>query len=273
MTLKLLAPLTDKDAARLNKAYPLFRNFAIGDKLKGNFVGPFDVKDRDAFNRLTPLFRKFLLGDIVGFSECPSGDFLDREIARINRMSPLFVEFEVGQRIAEACNLDIDYTNSGADRAMSMPSDVFDTPSNLKPITDSSPDTSIRIGDFQWWSTGVIAAGGFCSFIDAAEASVAPGSTYGAAVWNIAIEGGGNWAAVAGPSKDGLQSFLLPRLGNGDSLGGFVPYYFNSAAWAKAFVGNSASVVMAQNGSVYKTSISVVNLVVDVFGNVGAAGI
>lgn len=163
--------------------------------------------------------------------------------------------------------VDADYTASGTDESLTSPEDTFNSIANFIPIVDESLASSgISVGSEAWSVSS--SAGATTIFNGDGNA----GPTYGVVRFDISISGGINWGAVANSSTNGLKTFTFPQLANGDSLGGSVQYYFDSAAWTTAFLPNTDDVVISQSGNVYKGSIATGNLVVDINGVVGPAG-
>lgn len=173
-------------------------------------------------------------------------------------IGPGLYKFGNGEAPVETCGSDlplgIDYTISGTDQNLNSPDDSIDTPVNLLPIKASSFHTNLNIGTFNWQSTGAI---GSIVKWDA----TGNGSQYG----GISFTNSTGWLEFASSSFDGPQTFLLP------GAGGSFNYYYDNVAWSTAFDDNS-NVIIAQNGNVYKGSITADNLVVSYTGVIGKAG-
>jgi hypothetical protein len=163
-------------------------------------------------------------------------------------------------RLIPVTTTGIDYTSSGTDVSLTSPTGAYNTPSNYIPMENGS-GIDCLIGDHRWGTGG--SAGFFGAY-----GSLVTGTVYGTV--KFSVPDANNWTNFG--STDGPKRFTLPRLANGDSLGGFFDYYYHQASWTYAFNGNQTDVIIAQNGSVFKTSISDSNLVVRWDGQTGPAG-
>jgi hypothetical protein len=163
-------------------------------------------------------------------------------------------------RIIETGSVNfIDYA-TGTDVNLTSPDGNYNTPSNLCFMVDDIGDCGISVGNNQWGSSS-LGATSFSSF--------ASSGTYGQV--KFYPFSGTTWTSFQGSGSDGEVIFNLPQLANGDSLGGYFKFYFSSANVTAAFTGNGEDCIIAQNGSMYKTSISPSNLVTRWDGVAGPA--
>ncbi|NIU83404.1 MAG: hypothetical protein GWN64_07975 [Candidatus Thorarchaeota archaeon] len=174
-------------------------------------------------------------------------------------------------RIVVFVQYGVNYVN-GNDVYLDFPSGTYRTPSNLVPIDiNGTGAMSLRIGSNYWELASGIGAGTSKVWFDDTGSS-----TYGP----IVLSGGGDtWVNLAtnvqmgvDSVNGGLVTWNLPRYADGDVLGGLFDFYFLASAWSYAFIGSTPDIYIAQNGSVYKTSVSNSNLVVRWDGQTGPAG-
>jgi hypothetical protein len=136
---------------------------------------------------------------------------------------------------------------------------------NFVPARNDSTETFINAGGEKWDGPGLVG-----------QNKTYTGLTFSGAGGSVRFEGagsgGGIWASFAGASLDGMQRMWFPGSANNDRLGGYVDYIFDSANWTTAVNGVANNVVVAQNGSVYDTSISAANLITRWDGVAGPAG-
>lgn len=163
--------------------------------------------------------------------------------------------------------LGINYTTSGTDKNLTSPSDNSNTiNTNFIPCTDINTTIFLFIGDLSWQTSGFV--GNTTDWVG--QNSSTPTEIYGPI--SFRPEASFNMTNFAVTGTNGLKTMELPRPANNDILGGSFNYFYHSVAWTTAFNGNNADIVIAQSGSVYKTSISPSNLVVTFTGVVGPAG-
>ena len=156
----------------------------------------------------------------------------------------------------------VDYTSSGTDVLLDSPDDTDFTTSQLWPCTNTFNSVVLNIGDYQWsQNIGII---NNPSGLNPSSS----GTAYGQINFST---GGSNWGNFSTSITDGLNSNSLPK-GGTNNLGGSFEYYYDNTAWVFAFNGNTSNIVIAQNGSVYKGSISNANLVIRWDGMTGPAG-
>jgi len=159
----------------------------------------------------------------------------------------------------------INYT-SLYDANLTGPNNTFDTQSNLIPMTANN-NIFLNVQGSGWISPIVSGT---------PTTGVYTGNVSGYSGVSFQDAGGGNWFNFAdGNIYNGLQRIYLPKNATGDILGGYIDFYYNETAWRYAFYNQAASsnyAVIAQNGSVYKGSISNSNLVVRWDGQIGPAG-
>lgn len=166
------------------------------------------------------------------------------------------------------------YTSTGSDADLDQPNDDYNTASNFVPMTAFYMSTyhtfnvSLAGSGFEYMWT-VLSSGSVAGTSIAFTGSTA-GDSYGYVYFSSS--GSSNWNVFASSTDNGLKTMTFPKNANGDTVGGFIKYYYHSDAWYYAFNGNNAIVIIAQNGSVYKSSLSPSNLVVRWDGQVGPAG-
>ena len=175
---------------------------------------------------------------------------------------------EAAQQIAYT-----DPDEDGIERHLVAPSDLYATAPNFLPVkTAASPGISLSIGD-NTWLPDTLNVGELNTWIGQGAGQGAEGS-HGEIKFSP-VGGDGKWSGsdFAGAGElEGLHTFSLPRTGNFTNTGGQFIYYYHRAGWTNAFEANTSEIIIAQDGSVYRDSISVANLVVDGEGTLGLAG-
>ena len=157
------------------------------------------------------------------------------------------------------------YTPSGTDANLDSPVDSYNQDDCFQPLTATG-----GTGPF-----GILAMGGKAWNL---QTTAGPGKSlgneslggaYGSVYY--AMGASPSWDGVADSQYNGIQRIWLPKSAHNDKLGGYIDFYYHRDAFYNAFYGNSSNCVIAQNGSVYKTSISPANLVVRWDGELGPA--
>jgi len=161
---------------------------------------------------------------------------------------------------------DINYVN-GDDKDLTNPEDANDTDNtNLVPCVDSIGEVRLFIGALSWKTPGSVGT----TTDWTGQNSSTPINVYGSLLFRTGLSG--TFTTFASGASDGLKTFTLPRLANGDNTGGTFKWFYHSVAWTFAFNGLTIDIVIALSGAVYKGSISASNLVVDENGIIGPAG-
>jgi hypothetical protein len=163
--------------------------------------------------------------------------------------------------ISAVSNWPVDYVN-GDDGNLNNPVD-YDTVANYVPGSNAR----IYIGDDRWNASEPAGSTDIWAF-GVGDTSPAGQIRFVRGTIQLPL----NWVTFGPSSDNGLKTFTLPKSGDGTTDGGYFQYYFHSGAWGYAFTGNSSFIIIAQNGSVYKGSISENNLVVTYDGKTGPAG-
>lgn len=163
----------------------------------------------------------------------------------------------------------IDYVN-GDDQNLDFPNSAYNQNNCFLPMIDTSitpnvPGAYVKIGDYKFWAFSTTGTNQIIYGIGAAGA-------YGQII--IRTNTATNWDITSLPSaaNDGLQKIYFAKSGHNDTLGGYVEYYYRYDCYLYAFNGNQSNLIIAQNKSVYKGSISNSNLVVRWDGKSGPAG-
>jgi len=158
------------------------------------------------------------------------------------------------------------YTSSGTDVNLSSPDDSYHQDSCFVPmntdVSGSGPDGLIYVGSYGWNLMGGLGP-------DSSVYSEGVGSSYG----NVYLTTGVAlyWETFAGSEFNGIQRIWLPGSAYNDRLGGYIEFYYHRDAFYSAFYGNGSSCSIAQNGSVYRGTVSDENLVVRWDGQLGPA--
>ena len=185
-----------------------------------------------------------------------SQDYVEDAKVEISAKRPLQYDTMNGSAPVSA------YTSS-TQQNMTSPNGSYDQNDCFIPLTHSSayPHFNLRAGTGVWGPVdGTVGS----------DKTLGGGGTSG--FFGVVMYPYSNWNAFADSEYNGIQRIWFPKLAGNDKQGGFVEFYYHRDAFYHAFYGNSATVVFAQNGSVYKESVSDENLVVRWDGFPGKAG-
>jgi len=152
--------------------------------------------------------------------------------------------------------------SSGNDGELISPNNNYNTSSIFVPVNANS-NFVFYFGENRWQTDAD--AG---SYISASGVGASQSGVYG----DLRLSpDGNNWDSFASSVYNGLYSVPMPRYYHEDKEGGYWNYYYDKSYWSTAFGGGSDSILIAQNGSVYRSSINPENLVNTWDGKIGSA--
>ena len=154
--------------------------------------------------------------------------------------------------------------SSGLDMFVKYPNGTYDISDAFVPVENLSGDFTIKFGGNQWLNS----LGGDPGDIVDLNGISSSSSYSGLEIYTS----GSDWVSFATAIHNGIKTISFPRNADGDGKGGYATYYYKEDAWRTAFENEPVNIIIAQNGSVYKTSITQANLVVRWDGVTGLAG-
>jgi hypothetical protein len=143
----------------------------------------------------------------------------------------------------------------------------FDTPDDTLdmtefcPVVDAAGKADLFCGTENWEAGGV---GEGQAYVGQSVAG-----TPGAIKFSVTS---GNWTTFAVKSMNGMKTIKMPKVANNDQLGGDISMMYNYLAFYYAFTADASDILVTNDGSVFKGSISAANLVVSGAGIIGLAG-
>lgn len=120
----------------------------------------------------------------------------------------------------------------------------------------------LRVGDNLWKSSAI--AGTNDKFYGS---GIAASGVYG----QVKLSAPSIWGSFSPETDNGLYSIQMPKYFHEDNEGGYINYFYNSEYWTEAFNGTDASILITQNGSIYKNNYSPSSLINTWDGNIGSA--